>query len=257
MNYRHHPSIIHAQEIANIAKPLEHLGIDYFSHVKITEGKHFSAIGMVPEFVKCYLDNQFFNEDIHNYLSPQQNAFILWDLYEGKLCSEKVADAGDQFGQKKCCTIILQDDLDTHYYHFSTQSQNNHMNQRYLDNQDLLHLFINHFKKIMQGDVHLQKAYDYKFPIQSNTRSLNYPIADRYLFMKELFSHIPNQQLNCLKLLAAGYSVKGIANQINLSPRTVEHYLERLRLKLNCKNGKDLIAYYYSFINTHDKTRQM
>ncbi len=49
------------------------------------------------------------------------------------------------------------------------------------------------------------------------------------------------QQTACLKALALGASIKKIAKELGLSPRTVEHYLATLKDKLNCKTRSELI----------------
>lgn len=50
------------------------------------------------------------------------------------------------------------------------------------------------------------------------------------------------RQLTCLTLLVKGNTLKQIANQLNLSPRTVEHYIETIKLKLRCESRSDLIS---------------
>lgn len=46
--------------------------------------------------------------------------------------------------------------------------------------------------------------------------------------------------MRCVKLFADGLMIKEIANQLNLSPKTVEHYLSNVRRLLGAKNRKDL-----------------
>lgn len=57
------------------------------------------------------------------------------------------------------------------------------------------------------------------------------------------------QQEKCFFLLLQGYSSKEIAKQINLSFRTVEHYIARLRVILGCRNTKELIFSYSNLIS--------
>ncbi len=49
------------------------------------------------------------------------------------------------------------------------------------------------------------------------------------------------REIDCMKLLVHGYSYKRIATMLNLSKRTVEHYSENIRDKLNCHNKQALI----------------
>lgn len=52
---------------------------------------------------------------------------------------------------------------------------------------------------------------------------------------------LTQKQLDCLFYLTLGMTQKEIAMQMNLAPRTVEHYLETIKIKLKCNNRSSLI----------------
>lgn len=52
---------------------------------------------------------------------------------------------------------------------------------------------------------------------------------------------LTKRQLDCLYHLVKGMTMKQIARTLALSPKTVEHYLHAIKIKLNCKNRADLI----------------
>ena len=54
--------------------------------------------------------------------------------------------------------------------------------------------------------------------------------------------NLSRQQTVCANLLLSGMTNKQIAKQLNLSPRTVESYINDLKTKLCCKNKMELIA---------------
>jgi DNA-binding CsgD family transcriptional regulator len=56
--------------------------------------------------------------------------------------------------------------------------------------------------------------------------------------------YLSTQQSICLEKLTQGKTSKYIAREMQLSPRTVEHYLERIKRLLGCKTSKELIAVY-------------
>ena len=63
-------------------------------------------------------------------------------------------------------------------------------------------------------------------------------------------AQLSNQQLECLYYLVTGKTIKKIAETMNLSARTVEHYLETVKSKLCCKTREELIkkAFQISYI---------
>lgn len=65
---------------------------------------------------------------------------------------------------------------------------------------------------------------------------------DNLLFGREINSiYLSKQEINCLRLLIICKTFKGIAHTLQLSPRTVEHYIENIKYKLNVKTKSELI----------------
>jgi PAS domain S-box-containing protein len=54
--------------------------------------------------------------------------------------------------------------------------------------------------------------------------------------------HLTQREAQCLVCLAHGYSIKQIGKKLELSPRTVEAYLNRVKVKLKCNTKTELIA---------------
>jgi DNA-binding CsgD family transcriptional regulator len=53
--------------------------------------------------------------------------------------------------------------------------------------------------------------------------------------------YFSKQEIKCLRLLVAGRTIKSIAQQMCLSPRTVEYYLDNIKRKLHIKTKSELI----------------
>lgn len=62
--------------------------------------------------------------------------------------------------------------------------------------------------------------------------------------------HLSPQRSLCLMHLMQGKSVKEIACAMNLSAKTIEHYLEFLRKELGCRSSKELLAFYGEQLNS-------
>lgn len=54
-------------------------------------------------------------------------------------------------------------------------------------------------------------------------------------------SCLTKRQMECLFYLVKGMTIKQIANTLHLSPKTVEHYLDAVKTKLNCDTRSQLI----------------
>jgi DNA-binding CsgD family transcriptional regulator len=52
---------------------------------------------------------------------------------------------------------------------------------------------------------------------------------------------LTKRQEDCLFYLTIGMTKKEIAKNTQLSPKTVEHYLDAVKIKLNCHNRSELI----------------
>lgn len=53
---------------------------------------------------------------------------------------------------------------------------------------------------------------------------------------------LTDREQDVVKVLVLGKSIKEIAAILKLSPRTIEHYINNIKLKCNCKKQSELIA---------------
>ena len=54
--------------------------------------------------------------------------------------------------------------------------------------------------------------------------------------------HLTLRECEILECVARGLSAKEIARQIGLAPRTVERYIENVRLKMHARNSAHMVA---------------
>ena len=105
-------------------------------------------------------------------------------------------------------------------------------------------------------------AMNHKAPLYSNSKKIigvvsygiivnqyqspysdpSYPLLN-LLFVSNpaVFQSLTERQTDCLYHLVRGLSIKEIARKLELSPRTVEHYLDSVKNKLNCNSRSELI----------------
>lgn len=54
--------------------------------------------------------------------------------------------------------------------------------------------------------------------------------------------YLTPREYDCLRVLREGKTIKEIARDMGLSPRTVEFYLKNLKVKFGCKSKTELLA---------------
>lgn len=63
--------------------------------------------------------------------------------------------------------------------------------------------------------------------------------------------HLTTRECEILECVALGMSAKEIARHVSLAPRTVERYIENMRLKMHARNSAHMVAcgVFYGVIN--------
>ena len=103
------------------------------------------------------------------------------------------------------------------------------------------------------------KGLTFKSPIRLNSKKIIGVLGVSFLLGTENVNpnQLPHQKIlpgltprqnNCLYYLVNyGMSIKEIAKELNLSPRTIEHHLEEVKFKLDCTTRSMLTRKYHEF----------
>lgn len=73
-------------------------------------------------------------------------------------------------------------------------------------------------------------------------------LIDRYAY-----ATLTKRELECCQWLIFGYSNSRIAKKLNISARTVEHYINSLKIKLRCTSKRSLTEYLRQKLNHQGK----
>ena len=255
-----HPIFTQAQILRDICKPLERFNINLFSHVHINNDSEMTCLHNRPGFVANYLSKNYHHADIHAANQNQFGEFLLWDSLTCTGKSNTMLKDAVDLGHKQFFTLVEKDMSGMNFYHFATPSSSIGMNQIYLSNIDALKAFIQYFKSTTKSAKELSPWRDIKLSIKKKHSDIELIVEDKLISVNDtknefyqdishaIITHptLSKQQANCLHLLAMGFSAKEIADQLNLSRRTVESYLAHIRQVYGCRNSKELIAAYYN-----------
>lgn len=136
---------------------------------------------------------------------------------------------------------------------FTFSMHNNEFEYFILNNLAQLKGFIHYFKESMKNEIALvqRKENRIHFPnlLEGSAHDMPLHTHDNTSELCILLENgqsifLTAQQSACLKLLINDKSVKQIAAELFLSPRTVEHYLIAVRRKLSCRSLLTLISKY-------------
>lgn len=126
-------------------------------------------------------------------------------------------------------TIVKQYGEFTDIFLFATKPDNGQANNFYLNEKEQFNTFITNFYGNMEPAM--QELQKHKVFIPYNTNFYPGPVAS-----------LSPRQLDCALLMTEGYTAKEIGKALALSHRTVEEYIDTLKLKFEAKNRMQLIA---------------
>ncbi len=121
------------------------------------------------------------------------------------------------------------------FFNFSSSPQNNQINNFYVNNTQLFEDFIRDFYVKMGPTI--ENLYHYKilFPTSiANATNTTLSLSPR--------------QLDCALLMTEGYTAKEIGRALSLSSRTVEEYIDNLKIKFKAKNRLHLVKRLQHYI---------
>jgi len=93
---------------------------------------------------------------------------------------------------------------------------------------------------VIKGKQHLRRCF--KSPLLGSGGKIMGVAGMSVPVEASILIPLTPQQNACLQALAQGFGIKKIAKNLGLSPRTVEHYLNAVKSKLNCSSRSELIV---------------
>lgn len=259
-----HPVLTYAQDIKAICRPLEHLNITYFAHVLIDKERKFSAISNNPKFHVYYIENSYYNADIHMAKNDDLGKYVLWDSLECSGKSQQMNKDAEEFNIRHSFTIIDVNNEGKNYYHFSTHLPGKSINHEYLRNLELLKLFILHFNEQIKKSKILSNAHHIKYGINNdvsgfvikNERNINFDHA-RSEFLQAMRINFPNvnheislREIEILSWLHQGKTLSQIADILKIKEITIKKHISNIKSKTDCYTQFQLGEYFSHLLSS-------
>ena len=252
--------IKYADRIQKVTRPLEELfGVGYFTYHRIDREGRYTVLVDRPEWAQHFVLTKLYEEDpFLRHPDCFESGFLSMDTCGTEEYRKRVFQDGKEILNLDHSVMWIEKTADSvEFFGFAANRSSSILDQIYLNKPLLLNTFSQHFKKELHpilvkmeteaGSLLDLKGASYlsKAPLQPN-----FPKEIPKTFLKKLgmrdevekFSSLSLRERQCLKLLVEGHSAKESALSLELSPRTVESYLENIKNKLGCISKKELLV---------------
>lgn len=255
-----HPFLAMAKDIDDICKPLRQFGIHLYSYRKTFKDGSRINVSNNANWLEDYFQyelykSSLFESDIDCYSS----GFSVWP----KESSLPVFEHGrTYYSSDNGITLILKDKDYCEFFIFGADQHNKQMINFYINNLELIRSFTEYF--IERSSDLMKQAKSSLITLKPTMKNSN-QIHKKYLSIdssniKQLFPkkihlntsisqpiQLTPREISCIKYLMNGKTAKEIANQLHLSYRTIEYYLENIRSKTGCRNKYELMIYFSNY----------
>lgn len=241
-----------------IRKLTEHLfiqfGITYFCRQSVTNDGYWELLGNLPDWLDHSASKEFFKID-PSLLHPdyyETGITYISDHTVPDFLKAMLDECKRAYDINHTLCIFEKNNHGGDWYFFATTQDNKNITNTYIANVQSLYRYIKYFnseaKKILQANldfkVNIPLLKNEPFDSPKNKIDLT-PIT----FIDDDISDfgdicISPRENDCLKYLVSGKTIKETAKLLNLSPRTVEEYINRIKQKTGCKYKRDLITLF-------------
>lgn len=255
---RNHPTLLQSEDLNDLCKPLVHLGITTFSHLKVSPGNQLAVLCNHPRSLVNYVQKKYYEADPCVNIKLEITDFgqyLVWDAVECRGKTREMLADSTSLDYRHVFTIIKKDGDVSHFYHFGTHMINPSIHLMYINNLDLLDRFITYFNTQVNQSKILLNAYDIVLnanqkkscvAINENNSLLSNFQERRMMCLQDMLSevtpHLTPKEIQCIQMIINKMTAKEIAKKVGLSHRTIEDRINVLKDKFKVSNKADLVA---------------
>lgn len=260
-----------AEEINLICRPLLWLNISYFAYMKIFDGGSYLFLDNNLEFRKAFFNNI---KNLGSYLTKLSSNYSLEGTIKSKYRYYLSPVQLNQFDFKKDPILYLAYDFNIwnilyitsnninyqERYIFAQTNKDTFFSEFYLKNLPLLEHFIDYFREkafylIDTNDIKKLCYFEQHFNFSHFSKEQrNFREVQQFLEETKLKNQIirgkdkeillSKREVECLEYLSYGYSAKEIGKSLNLSPRTIEYYLQNTKRRTGYSSREEVLSHF-------------
>jgi DNA-binding CsgD family transcriptional regulator len=246
-----------------ICDPIFSFGIDYFCYTKIMRDGRFITLFNNLNFLQDWLfqPGGFGDVVITCYEQPEPKSYILSPYDELTLQKDRTFSLLKRYQIANSFNIFKRHQGEIVGYHFYSKNNSPIFPGFYINNIPLLEHFISYFEEKAKDMIDVTDESKLGNFYQKLNIPINFPeseFTDHKI--KQFLSktqtpqkiikknreelRITKREGQCLYHLSSGNTFKEIGKILNLSPRTVEFYINNLKEKSGYKSKEELIVGY-------------
>ena len=248
----------HAPHVQEMIDPMLSVGIAGIYYVRIYSDGSIINLANNAYWTDFYYKQLETGQYQHQHIADQlftYSGVSLWALNEANPIWQ---DAKQYFGYHNGVMICENQANFRETIGFYSAEDDSIMNHFYVNQIDTLKKMKRYFTvqahELIQQAEEERQLYQHSLlpPFELESESTVQPL-DANPFQKSMCLihkqtlqpiQLSPQRSKCLSYLMTGISAREIAVKMNLSAKTVEHYIEFLRKSLGCRTSKDLILSY-------------
>lgn len=172
-------------------------------------------------------DHTLFFKKIRETLSVNEHTYCIWS----HLIKDKLLDFNHQYSVNAGFDIYKR--RDSYVEMLSVSGENiDELHNFCINNLEYLHKMFNEASNATKNI----KQQVVEFPLKLKFEPLN-----NNLIINNKSVHLTEKEMDCIKQMMKGYTMKATAKELNISPRTVETHLYKIKQKLQCNNKFELL----------------
>lgn len=241
------------KKLATFCEPLRtHFNVSGFYFHRVTDDGHLFVAGSNKRWnegfitEKLYLKNPYYRSSCNFESRPYFHDYVETPDHHNCLAVAK------KYGVFPFVQFMQKNNGIVDTYGFNLAEPNPKYKARLLRDLSLLERFISAFKEQFISDI--RKVENYRVNIAQAIGPKFYDVSDALLlpanrrsFLKDIESPLGKlsaQEWHVFQYWSKGLSAKEIATKMKLSKRTVEHYKDTIKYKLECSNRIEILDRY-------------
>lgn len=259
--------------LIGLVKPLDqHFELNSFTYSRIVDDGRFTLIGNLADVILnynanlCFLQCPFF---CHPRNFHDRQCFLTAEWPDPSF-SESQAVNREKFNLSDFLILSKRVEGDSnavHLFFFSSNKQGLPLNSIFANNLTAFWKFTDYFFESWKPYFKEMDRFTFELNKEKNSQFYKNPLKmvpdseklARYNFLKQIdcfpafdyYKPLSHREMECSKLLLTGLGNKQIASHLQISERTVEHYIDNIKNKLSCNSKTELQNLIYNFAK-HD-----